>query len=229
MTQRKSLDLLLVREQDLGGVRSGQLQAVMFFFLKSDWLGFSLKGLLCILQKGFKWNGHLADGALCICISALSTSCSLSLSPPVLLQSLWVSLGRAVHAGKQCGVLCLGWSAEERRGHGCVAALGPCCLPSLLGAFRSFRVCSAGYCRFIKPQWLKHNARQERGHGWTWTSPPAKQPLANQEALIRQLANSNHPSCCLPLPAYLSLPSYTDTNTVIDILRYCLFFSHIIL
>lgn len=33
MTQRKSLDLLLVREQDLGGVRSGQLQAVMFFFL----------------------------------------------------------------------------------------------------------------------------------------------------------------------------------------------------
>lgn len=33
------------------GVSSGQLQAIVFY-LKSDWLGFSLKGLLCILQKG---------------------------------------------------------------------------------------------------------------------------------------------------------------------------------
>lgn len=75
---------------------------------------------------------------------------------PVVYQSLWVSLEGTVHAGMLCGVLGLGWSAEERRGNDC-AAQGPCCLPFLLGAFRSFRVCSAGYCRFIKPQWLKHN------------------------------------------------------------------------
>lgn len=134
-------------------------------FLKSGWLGFSMKGLLCILQKGAltemdTWlTEHFAFAFL------PSQPPVHPLSPPVLLQSLWISLGRAVHAGKPCGVLCLGWSAEERRGHGCVVALGPCCLPSLLGAFRSFRVCSAGYCRFIKPQWLEHNARQERGHG----------------------------------------------------------------
>lgn len=157
-------------------------------------------------KGGSKWNEHLADGALCICISALSASCSLSLpscSTPEPVGIIWES--SACWEAVWGAVSWLVSRGVEGGRHGCVAALGPCCLPSLLGAFRSFRVCSAGYCRFIKPQWLKHNSRQERGHGWTWTSAPAKHPLANQEALIRQLANSNKPSCCLPLPAYHTL------------------------
>ena len=136
-----------------------------------------------------------------------------SFCPLVLLQSLsggyhWrekCMLGKAVWGAAW------GWSAEGRRGHGCVAAPGPCCLPSLLGAFRSFRVCSAGYCRFIKPQWLKHKARQERGHGWTWTSAPAKQPLANQE-------NPSQSSCEFQpslLPSTSASLPHSDSNTLL--------------
>lgn len=123
-------------------------------FSEGQLVGLQPEGAACILQKGAlsemdTWlTEHLAFAFL------PSQPPIPPLSPPVLLQSLWISLGRALHAGKLCRVLWFGWSAEERRRHGCVAALGPCCLPSLLGAFRSFRVCSAGYCRFVKPKWL---------------------------------------------------------------------------
>lgn len=78
---------------------------------------------------------------------------------------------------------------QQRRGGsaGYVVALGPCCLSSLLGAFRTFWVCSGGYCRFIKPQWLKHNARQEQGRGWTWTLVSPFKPLPNQGPFRREL------------------------------------------
>lgn len=155
------------------GAREWSAAVSHVLFLKSGWLG-SLKGLLCIPQKGAlsEMDTWLTERFKFAFLP--SQPPVLPLSPPVVLQSLWISFRRTVHAGKWCGVLCLGWSAEERRRQGCVAALGPCCLPSFLAAFRSFRVCSGGYFRFIKPQWLKHNARQERGHGWTWTLVPAK-------------------------------------------------------
>lgn len=84
-------------------------------YLKSDT---SLKGLLCILQKGAlsEMNTWLTEH---FAFAFLPSQPPVpSLSPPVPLQSLWVSFGRAVHAGRLCGVLCLGWSAEEWRGGG---------------------------------------------------------------------------------------------------------------
>ncbi len=52
MTQRKSLDLLSVSERARS--RRGEEWSAAGSHVQSDWLGFSLKGLLCILQKGFK-------------------------------------------------------------------------------------------------------------------------------------------------------------------------------
>lgn len=159
------------------------------------------------------------------------------LFPLAQLQSPWVWSRRAVHAGKLCGVQCLGWSAEEKKGHVCVVALGLCCLLSFLGAFRSLRFCSAGYCRFIKPKWLQHNARQERGRDWTWTLATAQQAPANQDALMRQDASSSCYTSHLNLPAYLTLipaaspfwshtTSFTVANSLNTQKTTCLFPSH---
>lgn len=103
-TQRKGL-IWLVRDKEWSAAGSHVL------FLKSDWLGFSLKELLCILQKG-------ALSEMDTWLMEHFVFAFLPSQPPVLLQSLWVSLGREVHAGKPCGVLCLSWSAEQRRGGG---------------------------------------------------------------------------------------------------------------
>lgn len=112
-----------------------------------------------------------------------------------------------MHAGKSCGVLCLGWSVEKRRGHDRVAALGPCCLPSLLGAFRTFRVCSAGLlpphktsmaetqCQAGEGSWLNLNL----GSNQTTIGKP-------RSSKSKELANSNHPSLS-------TSACYCDINT----------------
>lgn len=75
-TQSNDLDLLWVREQGLEGIRSGHL----FSFSEKQLFGIHPEGAaLHPVKGGLKWNGHLADGAFCICISALSDSCSLPL------------------------------------------------------------------------------------------------------------------------------------------------------
>lgn len=96
------------------------------------------------------------------------------------------------HCKEQCmlgsHVGCCVSVGQQRRGGstGYVVALGPCCLSSLLGAFRTFWVCSGGYCRFIKPQWLKRNAKQEQGRDWTWTLFSSRQ-MPNQGSFRRDL------------------------------------------
>lgn len=101
---------------------------------------------------------------------------------------------------------------QQRRGGsiGYVVTLGPCCLSSLLGAFRTFWVCSSGYCRFIKPQWLTHNARREQGRDWTWTLVSSKR-MPNQGPLKRELIPAI--PLCVPLLSENPLMSMVRAGT----------------
>ena len=73
--------------------------------------------------------------------------------PPI--RALRRSWGTAVHCGRPCGVFLGGWLPGGARG--CDVALG------FLLFSQGFRVCSGRYYRFIKPQWLLHNAAGEGG------------------------------------------------------------------
>lgn len=134
------------------------MHSLIFFFLwRATGRGFSLKGLLCIPRKRAlsemdTWLTEHSALAFLPSQPSCSTPQPLDISGErsACWEAVWDAATRLV-------------ASKERWGG--AAAQGPRCLPSLLGAFRSFGVCSAGYCRFIKPQWLQHNARQERGRG----------------------------------------------------------------
>lgn len=122
----------------------------MVFFWRATVCTSAWRDCFASCKRGFKWNGHLADGALCISISALSLLCPLCF----LSCSTPEPLGR-YRWWEQCMLGSCMWSCEGLVSIGeegqwlCCSSWPPAANSSLLSAFRSFRVCSAGYCRFI--------------------------------------------------------------------------------
>lgn len=145
-------------------------------FSKEGLVGPQPEGLLCILGKGAlseidTWlMEHFAFAFLpspppapSFSLSSLSSHSPRlpSYSTPEALgifgesgacwEAVWGALAWLVSGGKEGARLCCG-------SRPLLPVVFPWC-------FQAFRVCSTGYCRFIKPQWPTHNARQERGQG----------------------------------------------------------------